>query len=38
MLKIVFNEVEMGRFFVLRQVKEYQLTKEEAEKRLGLTS
>ena len=38
MLEIVFNEVEMDRLCVLRQVKERQLTQEEAGKRLGLTS
>lgn len=38
MVEIVFNEVEMDRLFVLRQVKERQLTQEEAGKRLRLTS
>ncbi len=38
MVEIVFNEVEMDRLCVLRQVKERQLTQEEAGKRLGVTS
>jgi hypothetical protein len=38
MVEIVFNEVEMDRLCVLRQVKERQLTQEEAGQRLGLTS
>lgn len=38
MAEIVFNEVEMDRLCILRQVKERQLTQEEAGENLGLTS
>jgi transposase len=38
MVQIVLNEVEMDRLCVLRQVKDRQLTQEEAGQRVGLSS